>query len=48
MLDDVCNFPKGSDDKFLQKLLETINNNPHLTGGMGAGEFVVKHYAGDV
>jgi myosin-1 len=48
LLDDVCNFPKGSDDKFLQKLLETINNNPHLSGGMGAGEFVIKHYAGDV
>ncbi|PRP79992.1 hypothetical protein PROFUN_12279 [Planoprotostelium fungivorum] len=48
MLDDVCNFPKGSDEKFLQKLCESYTGHAHFSGGMGAGEFIIKHYAGEV
>lgn len=47
LLDDVCNFPKGSDDKFLGKLQEAFSQHAHFTMG-GANEFVIKHYAGDV
>ena len=48
LLDDVCNFPKGSDDKFLQKLGETYNQHAHFTMAGAANEFTIKHYAGDV
>jgi len=46
-LDDVCNFPKGTDEKFLQKLQEAFMQHAHFTMG-GQNEFVIKHYAGDV
>jgi len=48
LLDDVCNFPKGSDEKFLGKLVESYTGHAHFQAGMGAGEFIIKHYAGDV
>jgi myosin heavy subunit len=46
-LDDVCNFPKGTDEKLLQKLQEAFMQHAHFTMG-GQNEFVIKHYAGDV
>jgi hypothetical protein len=47
LLDDVCNFPKGTDDKFLQKLGETFGSHPHFAVA-GPNDFTIKHYAGDV
>jgi len=47
-LDDVCNFPKGSDEKFLGKLVESYTGHAHFQAGVGQGEFIIKHYAGDV
>jgi myosin-1 len=48
MLDDVCNFPKGTDDKFLAKLIEAFTGHAHFSGYQATGEFTIKHYAGDV
>eukprot|EP01087_Luapelamoeba_hula_P021080 TRINITY_DN72_c0_g1_i2.p1 TRINITY_DN72_c0_g1~~TRINITY_DN72_c0_g1_i2.p1 ORF type:complete len:745 (-),score=147.61 TRINITY_DN72_c0_g1_i2:1096-3246(-) len=46
LLDDVCNFPQGSDIKFLGKLKEVWGSHAHMA--CGADEFTIKHYAGDV
>ena len=46
LLDDVSNFPKGTDDKFLMKMNDHLKHE-HFLGGH-TGEFTVKHYAGDV
>ena len=48
LLDDTCNFPKGTDEKFLQKMAETHGQHPHLQCYPGNGQFMIKHYAGDV
>jgi myosin-1 len=48
LLDDVCNFPKGTDEKFLQKLQEYHGSHPHFALSSKAGCFIIKHYAGDV
>jgi len=48
LLDDVCNFPKGSDEKYLAKVGESYTQHAHLTMDGGINEFTVKHYAGDV
>eukprot|EP01114_Cavostelium_apophysatum_P003671 TRINITY_DN1374_c0_g3_i1.p1 TRINITY_DN1374_c0_g3~~TRINITY_DN1374_c0_g3_i1.p1 ORF type:complete len:1131 (-),score=356.14 TRINITY_DN1374_c0_g3_i1:89-3481(-) len=48
MLDDVCNFPKGSDEKFLAQICEAYGQHAHFSGGQGAGEFIIRHFAGDV
>jgi myosin I len=48
LLDDTCNFPKGDDEKFLGKVSEAFNSHAHLTPMVGQGQFVLKHYAGDV
>jgi len=47
LLDDTCNFPKGTDEKFLQKMSEHHGSHAHWKGA-GAQAFTVKHYAGDV
>mmetsp|Transcript_16719 Transcript_16719/g.24978 ORF Transcript_16719/g.24978 Transcript_16719/m.24978 type:complete len:1181 (+) Transcript_16719:58-3600(+) len=46
LLDDVCNFPKGTDEKFLGKMQQQIQHK-HLQVA-GSDAFIVKHYAGDV
>ena len=49
LLDDVCNFPKGDDEKFLEKMSEHYATHAHWSGaGAGSNSFVIKHYAGDV
>nr|P10569.1 RecName: Full=Myosin IC heavy chain [Acanthamoeba castellanii]AAA27707.1 myosin IB heavy chain [Acanthamoeba castellanii] len=48
ILDDVCNFPKGTDDKFREKLLGAFPTHAHLAATSQPDEFVIKHYAGDV
>lgn len=48
ILDDVCNFPQGSDQKFLDKLQQSIPSHAHLTFPSSRTEFTVRHYAGDV
>jgi len=48
LLDDVCNFPKGTDEKLYQKLMESYSSHEHFSAGMAAGEFIIKHYAGNV
>jgi myosin I len=45
LLDDTCNFPKGTDEKFVQKMGQQIQHEHLVCGGDG---FTVKHYAGDV
>jgi myosin-1 len=47
LLDDVSNFPKGTDEKFLAKLQETYSSHPHFALA-GQNAFTIKHYAGDV
>ena len=47
-LDDVCNFPKGTDEKFLAKLGDAFQSHAHFTMDGGPNEFTIKHYAGDV
>jgi myosin-1 len=44
----LCVLNPGTDDKFLQKVLESYGSHAHLSGGMGQGEFLIRHYAGDV
>ena len=46
-LDDTVNFPKGTDDKFLQKCIQALSSHAHFAPA-GAGRFLIKHYAGDV
>jgi myosin heavy subunit len=46
ILDDVCNFPKGTDDKFLGKLAEAFSQHAHWAPAQSANRFIVKHYAG--
>lgn len=48
ILDDVCNFPKGTDDKFLGKMAEAFSTHAHLAVQQNSGEFTIRHYAGDV
>jgi len=48
ILDDVSNFPKGTDEKFLGKLGEAFGSHAHFAISGGPNEFVIKHYAGDV
>lgn len=48
LLDDTCNFPKGTDDKFLQKAMESFPDHPHFQGHMVNNQFTIRHYAGDV
>jgi len=48
ILDDVCNFPQGSDLKFLEKLSQAISSHAHLTFPSSRCEFTIRHYAGDV
>ena len=43
----MCNFPKGTDEKFLQKVIQAFSSHAHFSPA-GANEFTVKHYAGDV
>ena len=46
-LDDTVNFPKGTDDKFLQKCNQALTQHAHYDAA-GVGMFMIKHYAGDV
>ena len=46
-LDDTVNFPKGTDDKFLQKCINALSSHAHFSAA-GVGRFLIKHYAGDV
>jgi myosin heavy subunit len=46
-LDDVCNFPQGTDQKFLGKIKEVYGSHAHFNS-TGGDEFTIKHYAGDV
>jgi hypothetical protein len=46
VLDDVCNFPKGTDDKYLGKLNEYFGQHAHFAPA-GAAQFIIKHYAGN-
>eukprot|EP01130_Rhizamoeba_saxonica_P005235 TRINITY_DN209_c0_g1_i1.p1 TRINITY_DN209_c0_g1~~TRINITY_DN209_c0_g1_i1.p1 ORF type:complete len:1059 (-),score=289.97 TRINITY_DN209_c0_g1_i1:43-3219(-) len=46
LLDDTCNFPQGTDEKFLQKSQEQHAGHNHFSGR--GDTFVIKHYAGDV
>lgn len=48
LLDDTCNFPKGTDEKFLAKLKENHGSHAHFALSQKAGAFIIKHYAGDV
>lgn len=48
LLDDTCNFPKGTDEKFLAKSIESFSQHAHYVGNQVAGEFLIRHYAGDV
>ncbi|XP_049850676.1 myosin ID heavy chain-like isoform X2 [Schistocerca gregaria] len=48
LLDDVCNFPQASDEKFLSKLKENLAQHQFFKLGSAANSFCVKHYAGDV
>lgn len=51
LLDDTCNFPKGTDEGFLAKCREYFSTHAHfaLADSMGgSSRFVIKHYAGDV
>lgn len=48
LLDDTCNFPKGDDVKFLQKINEVHGQHAHCQPHIGTNEFTIKHYAGDV
>lgn len=48
LLDDTCNFPQGTDDKFLAKLGEHHSQHAHFQMGGRANSFIIKHYAGDV
>jgi myosin heavy subunit len=45
ILDDVCNFPKGTDEKFLGKLNEAFSShsNYQICDPL---HFGIKHYAG--
>ena len=47
LLDDVCNFPQGTDQKFLGKIKEVYGSHAHFNS-TGGDEFTIKHYAGDV
>eukprot|EP01102_Stenamoeba_stenopodia_P015921 TRINITY_DN5501_c0_g1_i2.p1 TRINITY_DN5501_c0_g1~~TRINITY_DN5501_c0_g1_i2.p1 ORF type:complete len:1059 (+),score=290.73 TRINITY_DN5501_c0_g1_i2:110-3286(+) len=47
ILDDTCNFPKGTDEKFLEKMKEAFGSHAHFQG-VSPTEFIIKHYAGDV
>lgn len=47
LLDDTCNFPQGTDEKFLAKLREHHSSHEHFIPG-GQGSFQIKHYAGEV
>ena len=46
ILDDVCNFPKGTDEKFLGKLSEAFGSHAHYANSSTANRFIIKHYAG--
>lgn len=48
LLDDTCNFPQGTDEKFLAKLGEHHSSHAHFQMGGRANTFVIKHYAGEV
>ncbi|KAL6069905.1 Unconventional myosin-Ie [Balamuthia mandrillaris] len=48
LLDDVCNFPKATDEKFLEKIAQAYGNHAHFGKTSRPDEFVIKHYAGDV
>ncbi len=48
ILDDVCNFPKGTDDKFREKVASAFQSHAHFGLTTNPDEFVIKHYAGDV
>eukprot|EP01100_Stratorugosa_tubuloviscum_P010245 TRINITY_DN4375_c0_g1_i1.p1 TRINITY_DN4375_c0_g1~~TRINITY_DN4375_c0_g1_i1.p1 ORF type:complete len:1161 (+),score=613.34 TRINITY_DN4375_c0_g1_i1:148-3630(+) len=47
ILDDTCNFPKGTDEKFIQKMNESFASHAHYAPS-GPTHFTIKHYAGDV
>ena len=34
ILDDTCNFPKGTDDKFLAKVAEAFAQHPHFQASL--------------
>eukprot|EP01132_Coremiostelium_polycephalum_P007665 gene7665-9430_t len=49
LLDDVCNFPKGDDEKFLQRINEAFAGHAHYqSAAQASSNFTIKHYAGDV
>ena len=48
LLDDTCNFPQGTDEKFLAKLGEHHGSHAHFQMGTRQNSFVIKHYAGEV
>jgi myosin-1 len=48
LLDDVCNFPSGSDQVFHQKLGTEFAKNEYFEYGTQSMSFTVKHYAGPV
>jgi myosin-1 len=47
ILDDTCNFPKGTDEKFLEKMRDAFSSHAHFVVSSPT-EFTIKHYAGDV
>lgn len=47
LLDDTCNFPKGTDEKFVQKMSEVHSQHAHWKAQGPAG-FEILHYAGPV
>lgn len=48
LLDDTCNFPQGTDEKFLAKLGEHHGSHAHFQMGGRPNSFIIKHYAGEV
>lgn len=56
LLDEECLAPRGTDDRFLQKLYETLQNSSEEYKnyvriselGRSRGEFLFRHFAGDV
>lgn len=48
LLDDTCNFPSGTDEKFLEKLQQHHSQHAHFGMGQRQHTFIIRHYAGDV
>lgn len=48
LLDEECRVPKGSDDSYLSKVMETLGKNEYLARSKGKTHFGIRHYAGEV